>query len=66
MSGTNVRLDHIPTLEGVENYRQWARSMKTTLLGEDRWKFVSNSTDPTNEEELGEWKPVVKDSSDSA
>ena len=66
MNGTKVRLDHIPVLEGVDNYRQWVRSMKTTLLGENLWKFVSSGRDPMNEEELGEWKPEVKDSTDSA
>ena len=66
MSGTNVRLDHVPTLEGVENFRLWARSMKTTLLGEDLWKFVSSGKDPNEEEELGVWKPEVLDVKDMA
>jgi hypothetical protein len=66
MSGSNVRLDHIPTLEGVENFHLWARSMKTTLLGEDRWKFISNMKDPLDEEELGVWKPSISDTSDMA
>jgi hypothetical protein len=66
MSGSNVCLDHIPTLEGVENFRLWVRSMKTTLLGEDLWKFVSSGKDPLEEEELGVWKPTVTDIKNTA
>ena len=40
--------------------------MKTTLLGEDLWKFVSSGKDPQEEEELGVWKPDILDVKDSA
>jgi gag-polypeptide of LTR copia-type len=41
---SNLRLDHIPLLEGVQNYREWSKVVKYTLLGEDLWKYVSKGT----------------------
>ena len=57
----NLRLDHVPVLEGQSNYQQWERSMKLTMLGEDLWKYVSEGTVITNRAEFGILAPTLSE-----
>jgi hypothetical protein len=43
---TNLRLDHIPLLEGAGNYSQWKTQVQYTLMGEGLWNQVAAGTDP--------------------
>ena len=58
---TTTRLDHVPILEGTQNYQLWEREMKIALMGEDLWKYVSSSTDPKRRVELAAQAPVLSD-----
>ena len=67
INASNVRMDHVPTLEGARNYHEWARHMKMTLIGDGLWTFVTSNKDPNKDEEVGTWRPDSKDAnSDTA
>ena len=58
-SVANLRLDHIPVLEGQINYLQWACQMKSTLMGEELWRYVSDGTDPKRRLHVGILAPSL-------
>ena len=61
INASNVRMDHVPTLEGARNYHKWARHMKMTLIGDGLWMYVTSNKDPDKDEEVGTWRPELKD-----
>jgi hypothetical protein len=54
---SNLKLDHIPLLQGSHNYSEWAKAMRYTLLGEDLWKYITEGTNPVNLLEFSMHKP---------
>jgi len=41
-----LKLDHIPTLDGMANYPSWSKSIMRTLQGEGFWGFIEGSENP--------------------
>jgi hypothetical protein len=60
---SNVKLDHIPILQGSHNYSEWAKVMCYTLLGEDLWKYIAKGVNPVNLLEFGVHKPSLTEKS---
>ena len=63
---SNLRLNHIALLEGARNYRDWAKSMRYTLLGEDLWTYVSDGVDPLDLVNFGTIAPILSPSGKSS
>ena len=63
---SNLRLDHIPLLEGAQNYQDWSKSMRYTLLGEDLWTYVSEGTDSADLVNLSTFAPQLSPSGKSS
>jgi hypothetical protein len=54
---SNLRLDHVPLLEGHRNYRERSQFVLYTLLGEGLWTYVSEGMDPLDVVNFGSLLP---------
>ena len=58
-----MKLDHIPILEGSNNYLEWSKAMRYTLQGENLWKYIAEGTSRVDVANYGVFPPTVSDSS---
>jgi hypothetical protein len=63
---SNIKLNHIPLFLGSQNYLEWVKAMRYTLLAEDLWKYIVEGQDKLNFHDFGIQRPMIDETSSAA